>query len=100
MLNSVPSFLQITTKPVLHFSNQENEEISKSDIPTYFVSYRIINKNKNEQAPLVYRPTYIHVKLVLYLFKVLHHKFPKIIFIIFGVVNKATHHHKRNIKQY
>jgi hypothetical protein len=57
-------------------------------------------EKKNKQTFLVYIPTYIHVKFVLYLFKVLNYKFPKIIFIIFGAVNKATHHHKTNIKQY
>jgi hypothetical protein len=72
-------------------------KLSKSDIPTYLVSYRVRNKNKQN---LVYIPTYIHVKLVLYLFKVLHYKFPKIIFIIFGAINKATHQHRMNIKQY
>jgi hypothetical protein len=67
-----------------------------SGTPTYLVSYQI--KNKTKQKPVVYIPIYIHVKLVWYLFQVLHYKFPKIIFIIFGVISKATHHHKRNIK--
>jgi len=72
--------------------------LSKSDIPTYLVSYRV--RNKDKQDPLVYIPTYIHVKLVLYLFKVLHYKFLEIIFIIFGAINKVTLQYKKNIRQY
>jgi len=83
---------------VLHFSNKKKRRLSKLNTPTYVVSYQI--RNKNKQDLLVYIPTYVHVKLVLYLFKVLHYKFPGIIFIIFRIVNKATHHHKKNIKQY
>ncbi len=74
------------------------KRLSKLDTPTYLVSYQV--KNKTKQTPFFYIPTCIHVKLVLYLFTVLHNKFPKLIFIIFGVVNKATHHYKTNIKQY
>jgi hypothetical protein len=83
---------------MLHFSNKKERKLSKLNIPTYVVSYQI--RNKNKQDLLVYILTYVHAKLVLYLFKVLHYKFPEIIFIIFGAVNKATHHHKKNIKQY
>jgi hypothetical protein len=68
--------------------------LSKSDTPTYLVSYRV--RNKDKQDPLVYIP----VKLVLYLFKVLHYKFLEIIFIIFGAINKTTLQYKKNIKQY
>ncbi len=98
LLNIVLNFLQINAKSMLHFSNKKMRRLSKLDTPTYLVSYQV--RNKNKQDLLVYIPTYIHVKLVLYLFKVLHYKFPEIIFIILGAFNKATHHHKGNIKQY
>jgi hypothetical protein len=59
--------------------------LSMSDTPASLVSYQV--RNKSKQDPLVYIPAYIHVKLVLYLFEVLHYEFPETIFIIFGAVS-------------
>ncbi len=57
MLNIVPSFQQITAKPMLHFSNQENEEIIKVRY-SYILSF--ISNQKQKQARLACLHTYLY----------------------------------------